>query len=215
MRFARKVRKGKLDIRRHGMHVELPRALVGGVKKRPTLELLYGITEDYAQLELENRQLREAIRLSEPAADADDFQRVLQPSEPRVETAPARPESHDESGEFVLAVFDAALRAARLARASTRHEAEGLIYSMRSQARALERDLERARPSVTADLEELEALRHTLREHIQLPPHLLGALAADIIAEGMPTAERHARHQKALKRPSPDGATRKSKKSKS
>jgi cell division septum initiation protein DivIVA len=49
-----------LEESRDEIHVELPRATVGGLKKRPVEELLRRIAHDYAQLEQENRQLSES-----------------------------------------------------------------------------------------------------------------------------------------------------------
>jgi hypothetical protein len=51
----------KAEIDQRDINVELPRALFGGLKRRPTEELLRCVARDYAELELENRKLRRQI----------------------------------------------------------------------------------------------------------------------------------------------------------
>jgi cell division septum initiation protein DivIVA len=52
---------GRSDIDQREINVELPRALFGGLKRRPTEELLRCVARDYAELELENRKLRSQL----------------------------------------------------------------------------------------------------------------------------------------------------------
>lgn len=68
------MKAGGPPIDQEEINVELPRALFGGLKRRPTEELLRCVARDYADLELENRRLRrelEELRAQEAAPPAD------------------------------------------------------------------------------------------------------------------------------------------------
>jgi cell division septum initiation protein DivIVA len=93
--------------------------------------------------------------------------------------------------ELAAAVLALAQRAARDLRESTRVECELMIKKTRSHAAKLQHDLDRARASTEAEIEELEALKRELREQMRLS---LQALLQTFVAErsgDLPTLDWH------------------------
>ena len=82
--------------------------------------------------------------------------------------------------ELAAAVLALAQRAARELRESTRVECETMIKKTRSHAAKLQHDLDRARASTEAEIEELESLKRELREQMRLS---LQALLQTFVAE--------------------------------
>jgi cell division septum initiation protein DivIVA len=178
------------------IHVELPRTILGGLKEGPVDDLLQRIARDYANLERENQRLWETLeRLGsapvepepeergEPehhessgfsgqaGAIAEDDERALvasaSPAESHHALAPADLGGGEYADEVASAVLALARRAAREMRESTRAECELAIKKTRSRAGMLERDLNRARIAARVELEELNALRYEMREHMR------------------------------------------------
>ena len=173
-------------------------------------ELLRRIADDYAQLEQKNRQLLESHDESEHDAGGGRRRRASRPRRrcwPAAETGepvPGAAERHEEperpadagpdvSGkrapalrpphgteELAAAMLALAQRAARDLRESTRVECELMIKKTRSHAAKLQHDLDRARVSTEAEIEELEALKRELREQMRLS---LQALLQTFVAE--------------------------------
>ena len=144
------------EIGQDATHIELPRSLFGGLKKASVEELLNRIAHDYSELELEKKRLLEQVaQLSSPVAQAAD----------------APQDSRKESDELATAVLALAQRAARELRETTRHECELMIRKSRSHALKIERDVERAREIAVAEIDELNAVRSELREHMRSSLH--------------------------------------------
>jgi hypothetical protein len=178
----------------YNIHVELPRASVGGLKKGPVEDLLRGIARDYAKLEAENNRLLEIIQELEslpleadpaagnlPAAPAEEtstlsgFASLEQtnghpsqhpPHDPHAAAEPSARAPRTQRDDLAPEVLAMAQAAARDLRESTREECELIIRKTRSHARKLERELEQSRAATSAELEELRALKHEMREHM-------------------------------------------------
>jgi len=186
-----------LQIGQNEIHVELPRAMVGGLKKRNVEDVLLRIARDYKKLELENRGLWETLEKLEAhptprheetqaghsaagsSAEITVFAEVL-PPEPastreaadasiESELAGPPPVSHvrREPDALASAVLSVAHRAALELRESTREECELMLKKARSRAERLERETERARSETVAELEQIRALKSELREHMR------------------------------------------------
>ena len=178
----------------YNIHVDLPRATVGGLKKGPVEDLLRVIARDYAELEAENNRLWQPVRQLEsvpaeadpaagdaPAApdkEIDTLSDLVSLEErnghpdphlpidpPLTVEAPrqAPPKPRDDLAVGVLAM---AQRSARDLREATRDECELIIRKTRARAQKLERELEQNRAVTNAELEELRALKHEMREHM-------------------------------------------------
>jgi cell division septum initiation protein DivIVA len=186
-----------LQIGQNEIHVELPRAVVGGLKKRNVEDVLLRIARDYKKLELENRRLWETLEKLEAhptpgdektqagqsaagsSAEITVFAEVLPPEPASArqaadasigsELAGPNPVSHErrEPDALASAVLSVAHRAAREMRASTREECELMLKKARSRAERLERETERARSETVAELEQIQALKSELREHMR------------------------------------------------
>ena len=148
------------------INVELPRATVGGLKKKPVQELLQRIARDYSALQQENRQLE--AKLEHQKAEANGVAvppaEGLAPESARSSDLPATRVDRDELSVAVLAF---AQRAAREMRESTRAECELMIKKSRENAARLESEFERARAERLAELDELEGLKRELREELR------------------------------------------------
>jgi cell division septum initiation protein DivIVA len=154
--------------------VELPRALVGGLKQGPTQALLQRVALEVAHLSDENTRLEEEIEtLNEeierlqrrPADEAVEPQAgpaANVSTEPEAEMPAAR--VPDELARVVLA---AAQRAAREIRESARRECELMLKKANTRTRKLERDLRHARVATDAELQELEALKRETCERMR------------------------------------------------
>jgi hypothetical protein len=185
-----------LQIGDNEIHVELPRAMVGGLKKRNVEEVLLRIARDYEKLELENRRLSEMLQQLEappspgeetqagesaagPSAEIAVIGEVLPPAPASIgepADAPAtselpgpNPVWHERSESDVLAsaVLSVAQRAARELRESAREECELMLKKARSRSERLEREMERARSETVAELEQIDALKAEMREHMR------------------------------------------------
>jgi cell division septum initiation protein DivIVA len=151
--------------------VELPRALVGGLKQGPTEELLHRVAADYAQLYDENRKLKAAIdrlelRAKEPVAapeanGAPETNGAPQAVPAPIEQVVAQPavREHREVDDLARVVLGAAQRAAREMRESARLDCELMLKKASTRAHEIERAAERARAEKEGDLQQLEALR--------------------------------------------------------
>ncbi len=97
------------QIKRDEIQVELPRALLGGLRKGPAEELLRSVARDYAQLDLENRRLRRELeelegRLNEAVSARDEAESARYEAESaRGEAVSARYEAESARDEAVFA----------------------------------------------------------------------------------------------------------------
>jgi cell division septum initiation protein DivIVA len=177
------------------IHVELPRARVGGLQKGPVEDLLRRIARDYARLESENKKLWALLDAtttpSRPAgespagpAPAEEHQQAVEaveavgspdPVSARLPglgssafaSALVESEPRRDMGELATAVLELAHRAASELRESTRQDCEVMIKKTRDRAEKLERELERSREKTTSELDELQAVQVEMREHMR------------------------------------------------
>jgi cell division septum initiation protein DivIVA len=196
------------------IHVELPRATVGGLKKGPVEDLLRRIARDYAKLEAENNRLLQTLEQIEPVAVEADTPVGEAPAAPDQETSalpnavgleqgnghraehvpldpwsaagPANHAPRKERDDLASAVLTMAQRAARELRESTRDECELIIRKTRSHARKLELELEHTRAVTSAELDELRALKQEMREHMRSSLQVLLQAFADEGSGEMP-----------------------------
>jgi cell division septum initiation protein DivIVA len=159
--------------------VELPRALIGGLKRGPAEEVLGRVAKDYALLYEKNKKLkaeverleREAVEQSRvlhadamvpaeavlienavPVEEAASGEHLTPIQTLESQSAVGARREHDELSRAMLA---AAQQAAREMRESARRECELMLKKASSRAR----DLERAKTAKEAELEELDALK--------------------------------------------------------
>jgi cell division septum initiation protein DivIVA len=185
-----------LQIGEDEIYVELPRAMVGGLRKRDVQDVLLRIAHDYKKLELENRRLWETLEKLEvhPTPGNETAQAGQSAAVSRAETAvvgemlpgPAgapngadasaasNPVGHDpvsherrEPDEVASALLSVAHRAAREMRESTRDECELMLKKARSRAERLERETERARTEAAAEFEQFQALKSEMRDQMR------------------------------------------------
>lgn len=177
-----------LRIGQNEINVELPRAVVGGLKKRNVEDVLLRIARDYKKLQLENRDLwdtlekleaqptpgREETEAGQPEAAASAeitvFAEVL-PPEPATTLEPVdaslEKQVRREPDALASAVLSVAHRAAFELRESTREECELILKKARARAERLEQETERARSETVAELEQIQALKAELREQMR------------------------------------------------
>jgi hypothetical protein len=178
----------------YNIHVDLPRAALGGLKKGPVEDLLRVIARDYAKLEAENDRLWQTLQQAEsvpveaePAArdvPASPDEETSAPSgsvtldggtghgaeqlpSERAKAAEPAARAPKDPNDLALEVLALAQRAARDLREATREECELIIRKTRSHAQKLERELEQRRAETSAELEELRALKREMREHMR------------------------------------------------
>jgi cell division septum initiation protein DivIVA len=161
-----------LESEQDWIHVELPRATVGGLKKGPVESLLRRLAHDYSVLEQQNRELLDSLREREGDTDAGvhlspslvDSERATEATTPQLDAGHGTPsDGYDLAG----AVLNVAQRAAREMRDSTRAECELMIRKSRAHADRIESEVERARLRGMAELDELEDLKRELREELR------------------------------------------------
>jgi hypothetical protein len=194
------------------IHVELPRAAVGGLKKAPVEELLRRIARDYAQLQQENQELLQERSGAdawpdEPTGASQAAAGVAGPAEA---PGPARGEgtanwsatpsdshregvSHPEPAqphggqtgnlELAGAVLAIARRMAHETRESTRVECELMIKKTRARAMRLERELEQTHAMIAVERAELEELDALRRELREQMRLSLHALLQTLLVE--------------------------------
>jgi len=178
------------------IHVELPRARLGGLQKGPVEDLLRRIARDYARLETENKKLWATLeQLGESTSAAGELPdespapsagspesangqvEALLPAQPAAENGllharltegqPIATGSRREADELATAVLELAHRAARDLRESTRQDCELMIKKTRERAETLQRELERSRELTAAEIEQMQALQREMREHMR------------------------------------------------
>jgi cell division septum initiation protein DivIVA len=198
----------------YNIDVDLPRAALGGLKKGPVEDLLRVIARDYAKLEAENDRLLQSLQHLEAVtveADpaADDAPPAPEPTisalsssiifeerngrgdeavsiDPQEAAVPVAQPPLKDRNDFAAEVLAMAQRAARDLREATRDECEQILRKTRSHARKLERELEQTRAVTSAELEELRALKHEMREHMRSSLQALLRTFVDERAEEMP-----------------------------
>jgi cell division septum initiation protein DivIVA len=145
--------------------IELPRAVVGGLKVHPVEQLLRRVADDYALLSSENDALEKMIvDLQRAGAGAPASPpSVAQPAHYAPRTAmPAR-----DPDEFARLLLSSAKQASTELRESARRVCE----SMLKKARARSLELERARATIEAELAALEVIRDEIRERMRSSLH--------------------------------------------
>jgi cell division septum initiation protein DivIVA len=145
-----------LGISEQDINVDLPRALVGGIKRDAVEDLLRQIARDYRRLEAENARLWQTL---------EGF-----------EHRPKEPRQGERSEDMSAIVLSLAQRAARELRESTRDECELMLKKARVQADRIERELDTS----VAELEEIEALRSELCDQLRSS---LDSLLRTLVAE--------------------------------
>ena len=159
-------------------YVELPRTRIGGLKRGPVERLLQRISEDFGRLQRENDRLsaaNERLSTTNERLWASVEHLEMRP-EPKGQQAWREPIGIADNP--AAALLEAAQRAARELRESTRSECQLTLKKVRSHAMRLQLDLERERAEVRAEIDHLlkvrrrvdESMRASLREfrHILL-----------------------------------------------
>ena len=129
--------------------MDLPRALVGGIKRDAVEDLLRQIARDYRRLEAENARLWQTLE--------------------GLEHRPKESPQDERSEDMSAIVLSLAQRAARELRESTREECELMLKKARVQADRIERELDTS----VAELEEIHALRSELCDQLRSSLHAL------------------------------------------
>ena len=101
----------------------------------------------------------------------------------------AEPAPRKERDDLASAVLTMAQQAARELRESTRDECELIIRRTRSRARKLELEFEHTRAVTSAEVEELRALEHEMREHMRSSLQALLRTVLDESSDEMPVLD--------------------------
>ena len=180
---------GEFTIEHDASHIELPRALFGGLKKSAVEDLLRRVASDFNQLERENSRLTERVeelnsrsleagpREPDPQAnpevpalngDGDPATAGGSPDPAEEQQGTRSPgESLKEPEELATAVLAVAQRAARELREATRLECELMLKKSREHALKFERELEQAQIDAKAQIDELVAIRSEMRDNLR------------------------------------------------
>jgi cell division septum initiation protein DivIVA len=203
-----------VGISEQDINVDLPRAVLGGIKRDAVEDLLRQIARDYRRLEQENARLWQTLEGFErrPKEAPQSERSVTVPGAPAsgpaaAQAAPtvtagnsmtleheslaARPAgsqampSRHEPEDMPAIVLSLAQRAARELRESTREECELMLKKARVQADRIEREL----GASVAELEEIQALGSALCDQLRSSLHSLLPIFVDD-NDGDPSALR-------------------------
>lgn len=155
--------------------------------REPVEDLLRRVQSDYSQLYFEHKKLREALEQADPRP-------VEQSGQPRAETAttvdrldpqPVRQSPAKDPDEFARLALAAAHRAARELRESARRDCELMLKKAHARVLKLERDFERLK-NANAELEELDAMMHEIREQMRSALQAILPMPADAASVANP-----------------------------
>ncbi len=159
----------------NGLRVRLPRALVGGLRRGPTEELLRWLAKDCAALDRENRELKDALaRLGFAPAEVGHGSAAKPPPVERA-LAAAPVVRAGEADELVSVLLGVLQRVAReLGSGSVEADSGTAVGRLRADVRELERDVVELRVSLREAIEELGVWRSGLEEWLERPGPVAG-----------------------------------------
>ena len=146
----------------NGLQVELRRTLFGGLRRRPTEQLLRQIANDYAALDLENRELKDALARLRAGRDGAASRSAGEPGPVDIDVRPV--DSLREPDELAAVLLDVVQRVARELGETVQRDSGAIVERLRTDVLELERDVLDARTSLRKTIGELDAWRSGLGE---------------------------------------------------